>query len=487
MHEDLPCLKLNKRPENPLKNLLQNKDKLYEMIGGILLIAFAIFLLIRASLGPMWYAEIDSNALPIISLQYRGSIVMNESDLVRAQTDFPTFYAGINCFDDLRSAKLIQTPSGWLSYYFPIYPLFCMPIKLLFAACRVNQERCFFVTNALLITIALWFVHKKLKVSSKQRLIALVLLMLSPIVYYNNYLCYEAFIFSMLTISLVQYYNKNYKLSAFLLALAGMSNSAVMAVGIVMVLEHFIKIFYFGGQKLFAQIVKENFKSTVKYGICFVPCLAPFFTQQYYCGNNIFLGSSNLQDFGFRFLTYLFDPTLGFFTFSAIGLIMFFGLSIVAICRKDLRALPWLAFLLGTVAAFALMFHINCGMIFCARYLVWTYPIIPIFLATVGFDVLHSVLWRRIIYSVAAISSGLLLFINHPTAQSSLYFNPVTQWILENVPIFYSPYSATFYSRTLHIDGAYNCTQVAYYQSPKTGEVRKLIFKAEPDQAQLVS
>lgn len=473
--------------QNTLKSILTEQEQLCEKTARFLWIAFTIFLLVRATLGPMWYAEIDSNALPLISLQYRGSILMNASDLIQAQTDFPTLYAGINSYEDLRCSKLLETSAGWLAWYFPIYPIFCLPVKLVLALFQVEQERCFYITNALLISTALWFVHKKLKVTPKQRLIALILLILSPIIYYNNYLNYEAFIFSMLTISLVQYYNGRYKTSAFLLALAGMSNSTVMAVGIVMIGEHFVKMLSQERGTPFIALIKRNFKETVNYGLCFVPCLVPLIHQKIYLGQNAFLSNAfTTTNVGARFLMYLFDPTLGFSTFAPVAVLLFFVLTARALFKKDFRALSWCLFLLGTVAAFSLTVHINCGMIFCARYLVWTYPIVVLFLATVGYTAIASIVWRRALYLMLACSSSLLLLINHSTAVAGHVFNPTTSWILENTPSLYNPFSATFYCRTLHEDGAYYHTEPAYYLSPETNEVRKLIFKADPGQAELV-
>ena len=78
------------------KEEYQNRLHLsWEVIGSLFLMFFAFFLLSRAFAGQMWYAEIDSNALPTISMQYRGSIFIDESDLVIAQNDYPELYRGI--------------------------------------------------------------------------------------------------------------------------------------------------------------------------------------------------------------------------------------------------------------------------------------------------------------------------------------------------------------------------------------------------------
>lgn len=113
----------------------EKNNLVLERCGEILVLFIAFFLLSRAFVGQIWYAEIDSNALPVIAMQYHGSILMDESDLSLAQRDFPTLYDGINSYDDLRSAKLVQLPSGkWMAYYFPAYPFCALVVKLFLQA-----------------------------------------------------------------------------------------------------------------------------------------------------------------------------------------------------------------------------------------------------------------------------------------------------------------------------------------------------------------
>lgn len=78
----------------------------------------------------------------------------------------------------------------------------------------------------------------------------------------------------------------------------------------------------------------------------------------------------------------------------------------------------------------------------------------------------------------------ILLLINGKHT-NYVYYNKVTISILDNYPWLYNPYSATFYSRTLHIDGAYSIAKPAFYiDSNGSGEIRKIIFKANEESAQ---
>lgn len=476
--------------KDKMKMTLKDSEGFCNKISHILLILFAIFLFTHACLAPIWYDEIDTNALPVISIQYRRSLFVNESDITLARRDFPNLYSGIRTYEDLRSAKLqVVSENLWASYYFPIYSALCVPIKLLLSSLSLDQERCFPLTNAVMIIYSLWFMQRKLNATAKQRLIALVLLMLSPIWIYNNYVNYETFIFSFLTLSLVQYHNKRYKSSAVLLSLAGMPNSTVMAVGIVMVVEYLYRTAKTCIQNpINLKNLRKYTVDTVLYGMCYIPCLIPYvYIPSATVISGGFIGSANATKIYVRILSYLFDPSLGLFTFAPIQLLAFLILIIIALTQKRFQALIWAAFLLGTVWAFSLMVHINCGMLYCARYLAWTYPIIPFFLATIGYETIESHFSKHILYPVMIATTAILLCVNMgPSVRQYLLFNHATEWILQNFPQIYNPYSATFYSRTLHVNGGYYITDPAYYKDWRSDEIRKLIFKADPGSAERV-
>ncbi len=453
-----------------------------KVLTGVCMCVIACFLLYRAVVCDLAYAEIDSNALPVISLQYRGSILVNQFDIERARSDFKQLYKGIKGYEDLRSSKLLKvTDETWMPYYFPIYPLFCIPVKLLLAAFHRNQIRTFSITNALLLCLAFYFVLAKLKRPMRQRLIALALLFFSPAVFfYYNYINYEVFIFSMLTIALVQYSNKKYKSSAFALSLAGMSNSAVMAVGIVMVAAYMLRVLGKKRGVSFGRLVRENFRETVLYALCFVPCLLPFAAQGALLQEAAFsVGTSQFDGLAGRALMYLFDLTLGVPTFAPLAILLFCVLAVWGILRGKKDALLYGSFLLLTIVSVSLMMHINCSMIFCARYIVWIYPIIPMFLATSGYEMIRVVKLRRVAYFLVLATSLLTLYTNRRDTDP-YYFNTVSKWVLNKAPALYNPIASTFYCRTLHADGAYGIREPVYYVDPLSEEVRKLVYMAEP-------
>jgi len=230
-------------------------DKLMKLIFYIL----GIILLIYALLGPLQYAEIDSYALPVISLEYRGSLIINQLDINIAQKDFTQFYNGIKEFDDLRSAKLLQlNEESWVSWYFPAYSLICIPFKVMLQVLNLQQERAFSIANVFLYLLALNTVRLKLKMPIKAKFLLFLLLIVNPVTLkYINFCSAEVYIFAFVIISLVFFYNRNYHLAGLYVCIASLSNPAIMAWGIIVFIYFFVSI-YTGSSKAIGKVLLEN-------------------------------------------------------------------------------------------------------------------------------------------------------------------------------------------------------------------------------------
>lgn len=463
------------------------KTSMWKKAGYIFIIVYSFVLLTVACLAPLLYDEIDSNALPVISLQYRGSLTCNLSDILQAKIDFPTLYANVNGYEDLRNSKLVVIEENkWLAYYFPVYPLLCIPVKVLFSWLGVNQERTFSVTNVLLLVGALTFLYAKLKAKTSQKLAAVLLLMASPAIYYIRYVNYEVFIYSALIVAMTLYHNGNRNWSAFCVSIAAMANSTVAAIGLVMIAEYAVEVLWKTRRQNIILTVKQYWKSTAQYAVCFLPCLSPFAEQMYYLhGKEIFGSVGTTSDLIPRLLTYLFDPTLGFTLFAPLQVVAFFVVATVAVSKKKWHAVTWLGMLLGVVAAYSLMPHINCGMKFSARYVAWSYALIPIFLVIYGYDFISRERAFCCVSGILLASSVGLIMVN-PIQESSFVYSNSAQQLLKYLPGLYNQYVPTFYSRTLNKDGCYNITDPAYYADKRTDQIYKMVYKADPGQKERV-
>lgn len=469
------------------KSLIQ-KEQVLELLTRVVIIIFATYLLISATIGNVKYWEIDSYALPAISIQYRGSLIINQSDIEVAKKDFPTWYQEVTDYDTLHSAKLIKlTEEDWLSYYFPTYSLISLPVKLVLQMLSLPQERAFIITNAILFIAALEIVRRKLKQPIQNKLLLILLLIISPAFIMVNYASAEVFILSLVIISLVHFSNKEYKRAALFVSIASMPNPTIMVYGMAIILDYFMNVLSENKKVKLLQLIKTKCKETFKFALCFLPCLVPFiFNYIYVKQGNLTSGGATLIDYPERFFSYLFDTNLGYFAYFPILLLLFIGLFIVCMLRKQFRAVSYGIAFFGTVAAFSLMMHINCGMELSSRYVVWSFPIMAFFVTTVGLEVITRKVIGRVVVSVSVVVSLFILYYNTHPYYSYVEFNTITRQILNNYPQLYNPYSSLFNSRANHIDGGYNITTPVYYRDSENDYVRKILFLGTEEDKQKV-
>lgn len=359
-----------------------------------------------------------------------------------------------------------------------------------------NAVYAFSITNALLFSLALWVVYRFAKIGEKQKLLAILLLGTSPILRYINVQLYETALFSFVVITMVFWLNRSRKLAAFFLAIAGTMNPTVMAFGFFMILDYFLEMLADGkwSVRAFVHSFISSWKKTVSLAVCFLPCFIPFFINYIGLGTwytQMSMGFGTLQGTCSRFLAYLSDLNLGLFPYYPVLLFLFVAAAVWGGVHGKYDMLCTLLGCLAVIGAYSIMSHINCGMTGIARYNAWLFPIIAlstVYYMNIAFSGERA---RRLCSGLATLSCVWCAFVIGLTAYSpysgvSLWWTPVAEVVLEYAPELYNPLPSTFYSRTLHIDGAYSITDPAYYLDPQTNEVRKLIYKADVGQAERV-
>jgi len=401
----------------------------------------------------------------MISMQYRGSITIEQSDIDKAREDFPTIYGSIYGYEDLHASKLhISEDGSWHSYYFITYSLFCMPLKLFLQLIGQNQIYSLSLTNVLLYLSSLLMVLFKLRRSDKIKLITIILLSLNPIVAYIPFMSAEVFIFSMIVLSLVHMDNKEYKRAAIFISLAGTMNSTAMMLGFAIILLHFYKMW----QE--RSTIKETFRKkvldTALLGGCFLIFLIPFlFFSTFSLGtlNNALYSDTN-NYLLVRIFSYLFDLNYGLFPYFTICLLLFILLTIYGLIKKDFFAFCYMFSLYGTIFAYSLMWHINCGMYGIARYNAWVNPIMIFFLTCIAtqYEIFknYKKIMERLLYCSAILSLCATVLCGSVVC---LFHTPIAKFILNTIPQIYNPYYATFINRTINIDGGYTYEKPIVY------------------------
>lgn len=467
------------KKEEPSANRKLTADKMILLLCKTIIFAISLSYMLKA-FSFVYYHEIDSYVLPMISAQYRHTLIITQEDIYRAQEDFPDYYVKIDDFDSLRSSKLSKiTDDRWVAFYFPSYSLMCLPLKMLFQLIGINQAWAFTVMNALFVISALIYMYRKLNVSAAYKLLAVLLFIISPIYMYIEYISAEAMMFSLITIALVMFSNKQYRTAAFLIAVASMTNPTVMAFGIVMVIDYFIKMY--GNRKNVKILSKENIISVVKYGCCYLPCLIPFAFNFLTIGTgNPTASGATLKDYWSRVLSYFFDVNLGFFSFAPMTLCAFFILLAISLKRHQLDSLVYAGFLIGPVLAYSLMIYMNCVPTFCARYVMWTYPALLIGTVLLAERIVPCGAVKYVFGGTLTAAAAAMIAIDS-IPMYYFGFNGMTEFLLENVPAAYSPYRATFYAGNDKYNWPYDIDCPSYYFSEKNGELRKLLFRSTDD------
>ncbi len=463
----------------------KGEEKKYTQSGLLLLFCRIIILGITISyilkaFSPVYYHEIDSYVLPTVAMEYRHSLIITQEDIDRAKVDFPEYYEKVDGFDSLRSSGLVKiTDDKWLAFYFPSYSMFCIPLKLLLQALGADQIWAFTATNALFVVAALIYLYRRLKVPPVFKLLSVLLFVVSPIEMYIHYISAEAVMFSLIAISLVMYSNEKYRLSALLLSVAGMTNPTVMGIGIVMVAVYLVKMFL--NRKNVKIFSGKNVLGTIKYACCYIPCLVPFIFNAVCIGTgNPTSGGTTLADYGERVLTYLFDVNTGFFSFAPLTLIVFLVLVVISLIKKDLSALIYAGFLIAPVLAYSLMIYINCVPVFCARYVMWTYPALIIGTSVLGGKMIHRDAVKYAVSGSLAAAAAAMVTINY-IPMYYYGFNGMTRFLLDNIPAAYNPYRAMFCAETDKISWPFSVETPCFYFSGKDGTLRKLLFKSTDD------
>ncbi len=449
------------------------KENYYNKMSVAVIITIGIILTLVVILRPVTRSgEVDSIMLPAISIEQRLSFFINQSDIDKAQIDFPDMYQGVKTFDDLRSAKLVVVEDNkWISWYFPTYSITVLPIKILLKFIGANQSRAFLLTNILFFLLSLCVVYKKLKASDKTVFFTILLLVFNPILFYIiMWSTAESLIFSFVALSLVFFSNKEYKKAGLFVSLAGSLNPTIMIYGAMIIVSYFIDIYNNRNKEKFSLIIliRKKIFDVLLLGICFIPSIIPFIFNYIVIGRlNPTTIQGSAHNIWQRFFAYIFDLNLGFLPFVPIILIMFIVLGIIGIYKKNVQSFLFFISLFGTVLAFSIMSHINSGMTGISRYDAWSAPIMIFFITTIGYTFIKSDFLNKaftvMIYLSAIISFSILVDYSRPPRHDYTYHNSIASFILNNVPQLYNPFYAIFISRTEHIDGGYNYTKPVIY------------------------
>lgn len=466
-----------------------DRDSIYSNLSVVVIVLVGIYCFLSVTLRPAnLHGEGSNYLLSLVALENHASLFIKESDYQKVATDFPDVYPGIQWRIDngfhtcsevtLRNGNVVK--HGW---YAGTYMLCVIPVHMLIKIIGLPQSYCFMLTNVILYILALYVVYCKLNISDKYKFITIILLAFSLGLFHIAWPSSEVFIWSMIVMSLVFWKNKNYKSSILLSSLAATMNQTIVGLLAVIVIDYLIDFCNKKPTKVNWFVYRKRyFKDLLLTALCCVPVV---FVTVY---NIVLFGALNLtaindgihlNDYWWRFCSYLFDFNYGFFPYFIIVFSMFLIFIIVGIAKRDKDAILYFIGFFSVVAMYSVQYHINCGTTAIARYNSWSFPIFIFYLTTVSvkyFGVLKKIFDKMLYLSVVYTMFIVFLYggVNADGKICWTEFTPIAKSVINVFPDLYNPYHFTFVSRVLHVDGGY------FYESPviycnSEGMVRKIL------------
>ena len=443
---------------------------------------------------PVPMGESDDYMLTTVSLQYEHNLGLHEADILNAERDFPEFAEYLRiCYETGEQSSIVDEENGRMPWYFGTYSAICIPIKVLLGVFNAPQILSFALTNYILYLAVILFALFAVKGSFYEKYALALLFAVNPVVFYIVWQSSEVFMFAMIALSLMCWKNKNYYFAGLFVSIAGTMNSTAMVLGVFIIIDYFFDIF--AGFQSIKTFWRTNLKNTVLLAACFIPCLIPFL---YY---KLKFGCWNLQvSYGFasgedqyigRILSYLFDWNYGIFPYFPILFIVFTALGVWAILKRKYRNLFYWGAFLGVIAAYSIMFHINCGMSGIARYSVWCAPIMIV--GTVSMyqtlEISKSDIRKMLatgIVSASALFSVIQLNVYgvmFASNTSDIQLTPVGKFVIEKMPSLYIELKSSFIARAGHIPGGYLYSNPIYYYNDERIVTKILLQNGDENKA----
>ncbi len=462
-------------------------ERIKSNISKITIIYICIFFVVMGMYcginGSVVVGEWDDYSVPASSIISEGNFSFTDSDISSFKEIFPEWSSRV---EEISLSGLYTRNGGEMAWYFPTYSAVCIPMILFLLFLGLPASYAFTFTNLAVLMLLLLGVFYRLKVGGVCKFALIVLLSLNPIIFYLAWPSAEVFIYAVLGLGMIAWYNKSYKWAAFFVSVAGMLNPTIMSVGIIMIVEYFVMLWK---QRQVNEgpvhLLFRKFKEVIKYGLCYVIGLIPMIYNLYNTGHiNLTAAYPEFtrapESVLLRFMAYIFDLNYGFLPYYFFVMVAAFFLFFIAMWKKHWRFLEWILAFVLNIFLYSFMVHINSGMSGIARYNAWC-SVILIFAVCIFLKELVTKEFTRKIFKVALVLNAVLLAIivycYGPTMAnrtSPLDWTPIARFVLDRYPSMYNPLGSTIYSRNMHVYGGYTYNTPLVYCADD-GYVRKIL------------
>ena len=337
----------------------------------------------------------------------------------------------------------VSEDGKYYSWHFWLYPMFVAPVQQFLHVFHGNELRAFGITNALLYIAMLWVIF--CFAPQKSRYLLTGLMALSPLIQCIEWPHTEVFSATLLTMALVFWLRKNFKLAILLSALASCQNPPIIAFTILIGCMYLYNVY-----KQYKETQKIDLRDFIIVGLCALPVLfSPLFYYAKFSTLNLIkhIGYSDFNLISFhKFLSYFFDLNQGAMLYSGILLFVFIYYVIKNLAHKNFKYFE----LVISLVSFVLLTSTtpNWSMGFTViRYFLWTYPLV-VFYVVKSMDVEK----QSVLSALLIINMFVLCCINCFFSTSFLpEHNMLSKTILSHAPYLYNPEHQIFYRRTNHV------------------------------------
>lgn len=479
-----------------MNNVIRNFGKKINLNSAMLIymIIYAVAMLFLSSLCTIGLTgEGDDYTLPVASILNRRSFNILPEDVAYYKKLFPRWSEWIDAYS---LSGYIAKGGGEMPWYFPIYAICCIPFTVFLKFLNFPTEFAFPYTNIMVICISFIVLVKCLKRPETEKALLLAILSVNPIIFYFNWTSAETFIYAMLIIACVAWYNKWYKRAAIFVSLAGMLNPTIMSIGIIMIIHYMLCWIKGKEEKIsWGLYIKGSILKIFSYGMCYIIGIIPMIYNYYNMGHinltashsEYLTGRETILE---RLLAYLLDLNYGIIAYYPLLLIVAALLSVVAIKNKKVDYIIWGGTFLINMLLYSIITHINCAMSGIARYNVWGVVLLIFGVCLCKNQLVHKIKFKRIINALLVVgvfwTMCIVLWYGPNVASNTQYtsFTPLAEYVLDKAPGIYNPLHSTFSSRINHVDGGYDYeTPIVYTASD--GYIRK-VLASKKDQEYLM-
>lgn len=356
---------------------------------------------------------------------------------------------------------------SYYSWHFWIYSLINL-LSFSFLHClRMNELRCFPITNYILLISSLGVILFCLK-NNVQKIIMVSFSAFSPILLYLNWPHPEVFSYSFIVMAISFAFRENYKFSVLLSSIASLQNPPIAILTFYLI---------FIGWKEKKWNLKELLLLLFSSIISTIPYL--FYYLNYHTFSLItyegFASGANIS-FG-KILSLFFDLNFGMIVYiPALVLLSILSL-FLSIQKKDLKIISlWVVLILMALVS-STQENWNSGMMYINRYTVYMIPVI--ILITVSSIKYYSPNKLKIILFIGfmiTVSSTIFYLVDYDTT-NYIKFNELSNAVLVVAPGYYNPPYDVFAERAL--GGEYNYSANLPIIYTYNGSPRKILTDYE--------